>query len=295
MSLQVVNLKRKSPNELFCLLCDQPGNLINHPKKETFQTIKNAANRRKDNVQEKFDNLFDPNADEQCFSWHTSCLASYISEEKIRRREIALYKLQEESLSTSTQDETGISTQSTRRSIRQSESSSTLNCFICGHLKKNKDTKLFFLTEVSSATLIFNAARRKQDEVFTNICNYQAPEDLIGNKFKYHKACYSKYIAVPRNSSNKGGRPSTSMSQEQLLVAFEKLLVDIKDRISTNAFQLSYLAERMITLSEVEEAVISNRVVKSLLIDKFGYKIFFSYPTERNKSCLVFMAFRQKN
>lgn len=90
-------------------------------------------------------------------------------------------------------------------------------------------------------------------------------------------------------------------SEDQLLVSFEKLLVDTEDGVSKNAFESTYLAERMVTILEVEDAVTSNHLeaedavtsnhnVKTFLIDKFDDSIFFSYPTEKNKSSLVFMA-----
>lgn len=47
---------------------------------------------------------------------------------------------------------------------------------------------------------------------------------------------------------------------------------------------MSYLTKRMATLTEIENAVIDSRVVKSFLIDKYGEKMLFSYPSDRSKS-----------
>ncbi|KAF5287599.1 hypothetical protein FQA39_LY15876 [Lamprigera yunnana] len=101
MSLEVVNLKRKKPNEQFCLFCDNSSDLVKNPRPGTLLHIKEAANRRKDSISGKFSKLYDPDCTKQEFSWHQDCLATYISEEKIRRREIALYK-EEEEMSAST-------------------------------------------------------------------------------------------------------------------------------------------------------------------------------------------------
>lgn len=104
-------------------------------------------------------------------------------------------------------------------------------------------------------------------------------------------SCYSDYLRLPRHSGNPAGRPSSKIPQEILQNAFDKLIDEIKDKFSSHSFQMSYLAERMAKLTELEDAVIDNRVVKSLLIDKYGEKILFSYPTDRSKSSLVFMSF----
>lgn len=52
---------------------------------------------------------------------------------------------------------------------------------------------------------------------------------------------------------------------------------------------MRFLAQRVAILTNIEDAVIENRVVKSLVIDKFCENILFSYPTDRSKPSLVFM------
>ena len=52
---------------------------------------------------------------------------------------------------------------------------------------------------------------------------------------------------------------------------------------------MSLLAERLAELTEIENAVVENRDMKSLLIDKYGGNVLFSYPNDRSKSSLVFM------
>ncbi|KAL3274866.1 hypothetical protein HHI36_019648 [Cryptolaemus montrouzieri] len=46
---------------------------------------------------------------------------------------------------------------------------------------------------------------------------------------------------------------------------------------------MSLLAKRVAELTEIEEAVVETRILKSLLIDKYGEKVSFSYPTDRSK------------
>ncbi|KAG5878174.1 hypothetical protein JTB14_026075 [Gonioctena quinquepunctata] len=94
---------------------------------------------------------------------------------------------------------------------------------------------------------------------------------------------------MPRNSTKPAGRPSNQIPQEILHDAFEKLIDEIRGQFSTHSFGVHFSAQRLAKLTNIEDAVIENRVVKSLLIDKFGGNILFAYPTDRSKSSLVFM------
>ncbi|CAH0552552.1 unnamed protein product [Brassicogethes aeneus] len=71
--------------------------------------------------------------------------------------------------------------------------------------------------------------------------------------------------------------------------AFEKLIDEIKHQLTSHSFEVSLLAKRLAELTEIEDAVVENRVMKSLLIDKYGGNVLFSYSSDRSKSSLVFM------
>ncbi|KAL4720666.1 hypothetical protein ACJJTC_019395 [Scirpophaga incertulas] len=183
MSLEIVN-KKKRPCELVCLFCDSPGQLVSEPKSETFLTIRRAAKRRKDEVSVKFERLYDPECTVQSFSWHRNCMASYVSEEKIRRRELALYK-EEQSAKSSVECSTEVSNRNVRKSLRTSENTTqTLTCLICGKKTKNKVKTLHTCSELSAAQNIFNTAHVKQDNVFTAISTSQVPQDLLAREVK---------------------------------------------------------------------------------------------------------------
>ncbi|KAF5292115.1 hypothetical protein FQA39_LY14070 [Lamprigera yunnana] len=233
MSLEVVNLKRKKPNEQFCLFCNNSSDLVKNPRPGTLIHIKEAANRRKDSISEKFSKLYDPDCTKQEFSWHQDCLATYISEEKIRRREIALYKEEEEVPASTSKANVEELTPKSRSSSRTPAA-----------LKKS-------LKCIFSAEKIFSTARIKEDHVFTELSTCQRPEDLFA-------------IEMP------AGRPSNQIPKEILMDAFDKLIDEIKDQLPTHSFQVRFLAERLAVLTNIEGAVIENRVVKSLLIDKFA-------------------------
>ena len=94
MSFSKIPIKRKVSykNSLSCIFCDNFENLVQNPKSESFLTVQAAATRRKDHITEKFKSLYECNATKQKFSWHKSCFSTYVSEQKIRLREIKLYK-----------------------------------------------------------------------------------------------------------------------------------------------------------------------------------------------------------
>lgn len=283
----MTNVTRKRPTELSCLFCDATGGLIKEPQLQSFISIRKAADRRKDKVSEKIKN--DPAFAALGCSWHRTCMASYISEEKIRRREIKLAK--EEALSTVESETSDSGSRDIRRSSRRSSDvDQPEKCLICGNLTKNKDKQLFLCSELRAAQQIFNIAHTKQDDVYIKISTCVQPEDLFAMEVKYHKICYRDYVRVRTKSDNPVGRPSSTIPQKILMEAFEKLIDEITDQFSSHSFEISFLAKRLAELTEREDAVVENRTMKSLLISKYGEKILFSYPTDQSKSSLVFMS-----
>lgn len=51
-------------------------------------SIEKVAEGRKDDIGGNFEKLYNPESTKQAFSWHQGCLASYVSEEKIRHRKV---------------------------------------------------------------------------------------------------------------------------------------------------------------------------------------------------------------
>ncbi|GBP23591.1 hypothetical protein EVAR_80207_1 [Eumeta japonica] len=93
---------------------------------------------------------------------------------------------------------------------------------------------------------------------------------------RYHKHCYRDYLRLPRNSETPAGRPANKIPHDILIQAFEKLMDEIKHQLTSNSFEVSFLAKRLAELTEIEDAVVENRVMKSLLIDKQMLPYFFS-------------------
>lgn len=111
----------------------------------------------------------------------------------------------------------------------------------------------------------------------TEISTCQQPKDLFVIEVRYHKLCYHEYFRLPRSSENPAGRLSSKISLEIIHSAFEKMIVEIKDKFSFHSFAMSFLTlQRLAELTTIEDAVIENRVVKSLPIDKYDGGILFS-------------------
>ena len=287
MSLQVVNVQKQKQNEISCLFCDETGNLVKNPKPQSLINIQRAADRRKDDISEKIKNNI--HFTEYKCTWHRTCMASYISEEKIRRRELALQKQENVSIPTCSAEASVSGTQGSRKSSRTNlKFNKNLHCLICGKQTRNKNKTLYLCSEMSAAEQIFNTARKKQDHVFTKIDTCEHPADLFAMEVKYHKHCYRDYLRLPRNSETPG-RPQNKIPHDLLIEAFEKLIDEIKHKLTTQSFEVSSLAKRLAELTEIEDAVVENRDMKSLLINKYGENVVFSYPNDRSKSSLVFM------
>ncbi|KAF5275267.1 hypothetical protein FQA39_LY06927 [Lamprigera yunnana] len=128
----------------------------------------------------------------------------------------------------------------------------------------------------------------KQDHVFTQLSTCQQSEDLFAVEKRYHEYCNRDNLRLSRNSETPAGRPNKIL-EEILHNEFDKLIDEIKDKFLSHSFEVSFLASRLAKLTNIDDAVIENRVVKSLLIDKYYGNIVFSYPADRSKSSFVFM------
>ncbi|GFQ96640.1 uncharacterized protein TNCT_690591 [Trichonephila clavata] len=286
MSVQVINVKKRKLNELSCLFCDKTGDLVKNPKSQTFISIQRAADRRKDDISQKIESDTDFIA-HNC-SWHRACIATYISEEKIRRRELALLKQENASISTSSTEANVSGSQRVRRSSRsQLKLDTNQKCLICGKQTRNKNKSLLLCSEISAAEQILNTARKKRDDVFTKIGICEHPADLFAMEVRYHEQFYRDYLRQSRNSENPA---SSKIPHDILMEAFEKLINEIKDQLTSHSFEVSFLAKRLAELIEIEDAIVENGVMKSLLIDKFGENVLFSYASDRSNSSLVFMS-----
>ncbi|KAL3282437.1 hypothetical protein HHI36_005624 [Cryptolaemus montrouzieri] len=99
----------------------------------------------------------------------------------------------------------------------------------------------------------------------------------------------SDSVVLVFTTDNPASRPSKKRPHEILIEAFEKMIHEIEHQLTSLSFEMSLLAKRVDELTEIEDAVVETRTLKSLLIDKYGEKVLFSYPSDRSKSSLVIM------
>ena len=157
---------------LECIFCDDSKNTVQQSKRQSYITLKNAAFRRKDGVSAKFERMYSENLQKQSFSWHRMCYATYVSEEKIRRREIQLSKENIDNVQSKCNDEPSIlDIPSTSYSLRQGQENETIRkCVICNQLKKSGTIETFVVSTRDSATKLQTSARSKLDDtVFTRM------------------------------------------------------------------------------------------------------------------------------
>lgn len=215
MSFSAVPIKRKclevnSINSLPCIFCNNVDNVVQQPKAESYVTIQNASLRRKDEITKKFESLYNSNLNKQKFSWHKSCFATYVSEQKIRRREIELQK-------EVTNDENAtcseLSPSTSQRSSRQKmDPTVTSKCVICNMGKKNQTSTTFTLSSPVCAEKLLTGSRSKLDDVFTTICECDSVEKILARNFRYHKDCLKNYLCIKKNHQKKGKIFNTNFS-----------------------------------------------------------------------------------
>ncbi|KAF5284318.1 hypothetical protein FQA39_LY04611 [Lamprigera yunnana] len=225
MSLEVVNLKRKKPNEQFCLFCDNSTDLVKNPRPETLLHIKEAANRIKDSISEKFSKLYDPDCTKQEFSWPQDCLVTYISEEKIRRREIALYKEEEEVSASTSKANVEEFTPKSHYYVPSSE----IYTFFCGNLTQiefgNLDFGLVWTYEDSIVWTYVKVVEltKNRSEVIQ-----QRNGVLVWNGLKDLDS-YRKLIFSDDSISLTGRRPKIELSLTRLGIQWD-LITEVRQR-----------------------------------------------------------------
>lgn len=144
-------------------------------------------------------------------------MASYISEEKIRRREIVLLRNEELDAVRPSTDPSTSSNTVVRSSRKVGSPAQVRKCVICGNIWRNKtDNKLFLCSELAAAQCIFDKSREKQDRVFTETSTCETATDLFAIEIRYHKSCYRDYVRPSREQRGQRGRPTNMASRENI-------------------------------------------------------------------------------
>lgn len=168
-----------------------------------------------------------------------------------------------------------------RRSTRQQQEGDS--CIICGNKKYKGDLRLLRICEKERAEKFLLATRYFQDEVFSRTSTYDDVMSVFAADVLYHSACMSNYLMrYSRSTEN----CESFINNTTIKSGFHKLLDKLD--FSQNGYELSELSQFMNSECELG-GTITNKQVKTLLIDHFGDDISFAYPRKRSKSQLVFL------
>ena len=167
-----------------------------------------------------------------------------------------------------------------RHSIRQQREGEW--CIICGNKKYKGDLRLLRICEKVRAEKFLLATRYFQDEVFSRTSTFDDVMSVFAADVLYHSACMSNYLMrYSRSTEN----CESFINDTTIKSGFHKLLDKLD--FSQNGYELSELSQFMNSECDIE-STITNKQVKTLLIDHFGEEISFTYPRKRSKSQLVF-------
>ena len=178
--------------------------------------------------------------------------------------------------------------------MRRKQCSCKEFCIICNSAvvkhKQKKDHKLYIIREAPCAQKLLNAAQLFQDDVFNRMALMNDIHDVFGADVSRHNICLTRYFnaynkkidVILENYRNENNALTNS---ENVNLVFDNILQGIT--FGTTGYSLSYLRDE-INKSLTADESLSNCVVKDLLIQKFGEKICFSYPSNKRISQLVF-------
>lgn len=155
-------------------------------------------------------------------------------------------------------------------------------CIICGNKKYKGDLRLLRICEKERAEKFLLATRYFQDEVFSRTSTCDDVQSVFAADILYHSACMSHYLIKYSRSTESC---ESLINDTSIKSSFQKLLDKID--FSKNGYELSQLSQFMNSECDLE-GTITNKQVKTLLIDHFGEDISFTYPRKRSKSQLVF-------
>ncbi|CAH0701372.1 unnamed protein product [Spodoptera exigua] len=261
----------ESASTLFCLFCDKLDNLIVDPEPCTYLAVKQVANERQDAIREKFHLMYQESLTKQRFSWHHTCVISYICQKYMNIQTTASGTPQQEIKEIQTPSE---------------DPERMKDCFFCESTLTAEQLKVHpFRAKLSAARLLSDVAFKKQDRIFTKIEQFESPQDLLDKGVRYHKGCYLDYVRLPKCCVTKPPEVPDSV----MFKALAQLLEEIDSKLPKCCMELSYLARRLQALTGMRTADVDTECVTGLLTARYGERIMFSYPAGLN-SCVVFLS-----
>ena len=222
-----------------------------------------------------------------------SCYSIFVKASKRSTRKTCPVSTDSDSTGTaSTSGTFQISTDTTR--IKRRRTSEIKTCIICGSNRRwnagnqDYDYKMYRICEVNRAQKLLNAAELLQDSVVTRLstCYDSDVGAVFAADFEYHKSCMRKYLIDydRKIESIMDNLEKENTSTDQVREVFNKIVSTLD--LENISYSVSYVREEMNKLLCNDN--ITNRSVKTLLLENYGQLICFTYPHNRRNSQMFF-------
>ncbi|XP_057301781.1 uncharacterized protein LOC130636171 isoform X1 [Hydractinia symbiolongicarpus] len=165
-------------------------------------------------------------------------------------------------------------------------------CVICNHIKFKGDLKRFRICEIRRANSFLSAIKFNKDAVYDRCVLLKCPGDIFAADIVYHRKCLNGYIVkferdieaimYTRNEHHEGAVFANT---------FKNFLSTLD--LKKHAYSMSFCRDQLNEILEKEhnsEAYVTNRTLKTLLIDNFGEELSFTYPKDRKKSQMFYLS-----
>ena len=159
-------------------------------------------------------------------------------------------------------------------------------------VKQKKHHKLFVIREPRCAQRLLNAAWLFKDIVFERMVLMNDIDDVFGADVSRHNICLSRYFHRYNSTmavimENQQKENSTFKQLSTVISVLSNVLSGIT--FDKTGCSLSYLRDEM-NRSLPSHDPVSNYIVKELIIDKFGDKVCFSYPSNNRISQMAYLS-----
>ena len=167
-------------------------------------------------------------------------------------------------------------------------------CVICGKNRlwvrssKTIEHTLYRISEKPRAQKILNAGALFQDDVFARLSTYHeiGPEAVFAADVLYHATCLRNYLSIyDRKIESIIDNLAKEDDDETLETKNAFISVISELEIESKGYSISYVRDKI--NGKLGDSLVSNRLVKNRIIEHYGNKICFTYPSNK-RICQMF-------
>ena len=135
-----------------------------------------------------------------------------------------------------------------------------------------------------------NAALFFKDKVYTRICDLEDVQRIFGADLQCHKDCIKLYLLRYERAIQDGQNSERLSSRSERERVFKSIMVRIEQQLKNGiGYPLSDLRDVCNSMLDLDKfGSFDNKELKVLQHNYLGENIYFSTPTNRGKSCLLF-------